>query len=101
MRQRNMNRNSIPTVSGWLSLISSLVFSGLLIGGVVANAAGHADLGNGLPLLALFVFVVWLPLAVFAVVVSPTCTVARVGCLLPFFVWGVVWLLLIYVFKQV
>jgi hypothetical protein len=95
-----MNRNSIPTAISWLSLILSLVFIALLVGGVVANAAGNADLGNGLPFLGLFVLVAWFPVAVLAIAVSPKSTVARVGCLLPFFVWAAIMLLVTYVFKQ-
>lgn len=94
------NREKISTAIGWTSLLSGLLLSGLFVSGVVANAVRNEGLGNVLLFLAIFVAVAWFPLSVLAIAVAPKSTVARLGCLLPFFVWGLIWLMLIYVFKQ-
>jgi hypothetical protein len=96
-----MHRKSFTGATGWLSLLSGLLLSGLLVCGVVANAVGRDGLGSGLHLLAIFAAVAWIAVSLLAIVLAPKSTLARIGCLLPVFIWGIVWLLLIYVFKQV
>jgi hypothetical protein len=96
-----MNRKTIITASGWLSLLTGLLLSGLLVSGVVANAAGNDGLGSGLHLLAIVAAVVWIAISLLAIAMAPKSTVARRSCRLPLFVWAGVWLLLLYVFNQV
>jgi hypothetical protein len=93
--------NKLATLVSWLSLFSSLVICGLFLFGVVLNAQGNESRGNTLQYMAMFLAVAWIPLSIVAITLSWRSTIARLGCLLPFFVWGVTSLVLIYVFKQI
>jgi hypothetical protein len=95
-----VNRISITTAIGWLSLILGLLLTGMAVTGVVAKALGNDGFGSDFTVVALYAVVAWIAVSPLALAMAPRSKVARIGCLLPFFVYGVICILLFYVFKD-